>query len=174
MKNKGFTLIELMVVIAIIGVLFSVAMPEYRSYVLESQRKDTQGKLLQMLELQERFYVDNFTYTTTLDGDPAVQGDGLDYATDPVIINYGGDAAFSISAALCNNVAIYPDAPGINRCFRLIATPIDSQTQDGGMVIDNRGRKIFDFASVIPRDWNDNDLPAGACPECPAFPPAYE
>ena len=67
MRQKGFTLIELMIVIAIIGILVSVVMPGYRNYVLESQRTDTQGKLLQMIELQERFYIDNFTYTTNFD-----------------------------------------------------------------------------------------------------------
>lgn len=176
MKNKGFTLIELMIVIAIIGILATIVMPSYRGYVLESQRSDTQGKLLQMLELQERFFIDNFTYTTTLNGNPAVPGDGLDYLTDPVIISYSGAPAFSISAGNCTDAiiaALYPDAPTLNRCFRLIATPLGDQVNDGGMIIDNRGRKILDFASIQPRDWNDNDLAAAACPECTAFPAAY-
>lgn len=181
MRQKGFTLIELMIVIAIIGILVSVVMPGYRSYVLESQRTDTQGKLLQMIEMQERFYIDNFTYTTNLGGDPAVAGDGLDYPVDGagnVIISYNGTPAFSISANVCLiNALIYPDitAPAVdhlNRCFRLIATPLGDQVNDGGMIIDNRGRKILDYASIQPRDWNDNDLPAAACPECAAFPPA--
>lgn len=177
MKNKGFTLIELMIVIAIIGILVSVVMPGYRNYVLESQRTDTQGKMLQMLELQERFFIERFTYTTTLNGDFAT-GTGLGYTTDPVIISYNGTPAFSISADTCLvHPVLYPDitAPAtdhLNRCFRLIATPLGDQANDGGMVIDNRGRKILDYASIQPRDWNDNDLPAAACPECAAFPPA--
>ena len=55
MKNKGFTLIELMIVIAIVGILVAVVLPGYRNYVLEGQRTDTQGKMLQIVELQERF-----------------------------------------------------------------------------------------------------------------------
>lgn len=178
MKNKGFTLIELMIVIAIVGILVSVVMPSYRHYVLESQRSDTQSQLLQMLELQERFYLDAFTYTTNLTGDPAILNDGLDYPTDPVIISYNGTPAFSISAATCLvDAVIYPDitAPAVNhldRCFRLIATPLGDQVNDGGIIVDNRGRRIHDFASIQPRDWSDNPLPANACPECAAFPPA--
>jgi prepilin-type N-terminal cleavage/methylation domain-containing protein len=186
--NKGFTLIELMIVVAIIGILVSVVMPGYRNYVLESQRTDTQGKLLQMVELQERFFIDNFRYTTSLGGDPIVPGDGLDYAlanvNDPVIISYGGTPAFSIQVLACNLAApaglaaIYPDIPDITRCFRLIATPLGDQVNDGALILDSRGRKILDYASIAPRDWNDNDLGAtpalsqAACPECAAFPPA--
>jgi Tfp pilus assembly protein PilE len=150
--------------------LVTVVMPAYRNYVLESQRFDTQGKMLQILELQERFYIDQFTYTTALNGNlPA--GTGLGYPADPLIINYNGNPAYSIQVATCDDPVIYPDAPGLNRCFRLIATPQGDQVNDGGIVIDNRGRKIHDFASIQPRDWNGNNLNAAACPECAAFPP---
>jgi len=181
-QNKGFTLIELMIVIAIIGILVSIVLPGYRSYVLESQRTDTQGKLLQMVELQERFFIDNFRYTTSLGGDPLVAGDGLDYpldnVNDPVIISYSGTPAFSINAFTCDDNDIYPSNPPINGCFRLVAVPLGDQVNDGGLMIDSRGRKIHDFASIQPRDWNGNDLGAtdeertAACPECAAFPDA--
>lgn len=169
-QNKGFTLIELMIVVAIIGILVTVAMPMYRGHVLESQRSDTQGKLLQMIELQERFYVNNFAYTTNLTT--------LGYATDPVIIEYNEIDIYSIRAAECNIATIYPDSPDISRCVRLIATPLNDQVSDGGLILDSRGRKILDHASVTPRDWAGNDLgntdalSQAACPECAAFPDA--
>lgn len=183
MKNKGFTLIELMIVIAIIGILVAVVMPGYRNYVLESQRTDTQGKMLQMIELQERFFIDRFTYTTALDGSFAA-GTGLGYATDPVVISYNGLPAYNISLQPCLvDANLYPDisAPAtdhLNRCYRIIATPVGDQVNDGGMVVDNRGRKVLDYASIQPRDWSGNDLGttdaerAAACPECAAFPDA--
>jgi type IV pilus assembly protein PilE len=167
--SKGFTLIELMIVVAIIGILASVVMPGYRHYVLESQRNDAQGKLLQMLELQERFYINNFTYTTDLTA--------LGYTADPHILNYSGNAGFSVAIQTCpEGTALYPDITDstvdLNRCFRVIATPTGDQVNDGGLVIDNRGRKIHDFASIQPRDWTENDVPAANCPECSSFPNA--
>ena len=172
-NSRGFTLVELMIVIAIIGILVSVVMPSYRNYVLESQRSDTQGKLLQMLELQERFYLNNFTYTTSLTT--------LGYPTDPHIISYAGTPAFSVAIQTCPVgtgawSAIYPDITNsntdLNRCFRVIATPQGDQVNDGGLVIDSRGRKIHDFASIQPRDWAGNDVLAANCPECANFPDA--
>lgn len=171
MKSKGFTLMELMIVIAIVGILVAVVLPSYRSHVLEAQSKDTQGIMLQMVEQQENFYLNFRTYTLNLDGNPGVPGDGLDYATNPFIISYNGAPAFSIRIENClADAALYPDTPGINRCFRLIATPLGDQVEHGGLIVDNRGRKILDRASVQPEDWNGNILPAGACPECAAFP----
>ena len=167
LRPKGFTLIELMIVISIIGILVAVVMPSYRNYVLESQRSDTQCKLLQILELQESFYINNFTYTTDLTV--------LGFATDPLIISYSGAPAFSVAVLTCpTGSAIYPDitnsATDLNRCFRVIATPTGDQVNDGGLVIDNRGRKIHDYASSVPRDWAGNDVPLASCPECPGFP----
>lgn len=166
---RGFTLVELMIVVAIIGILVSVVMPSYRNYVLESQRSDTQGKLLQLLELQERFYLNNFTYTTSLTT--------LGYATDPWIISYSGSPAFSVALQTCpTGSALYPDitdsTTDLNRCFIVIATPQGDQVNDGGLVIDNRGRKIHDFASIQPRDWAGNDVLIANCPECANFPDA--
>jgi type IV pilus assembly protein PilE len=149
--NKGFTLIELMIVVAIIGILVAVVMPNYRNYVLESQRTDTQGKLLQMIELEERYYIDNFTYTADLKDD-------LGYSADPVIISYSGTPAFSISASACPNGVPYFDNPGLNRCFILTATALGDQVDDGNLLIDNRGRKEHELVDVFLRDWDGNDL----------------
>lgn len=183
MKNiKGFTLIELMIVIAIVGILVSVVMPGYRNYVLESQRTDTQGQMLQMLELQERFYIDNYVYTTTLNGNFAT-GTGLGYATDPVVVSYNGTPAFNIAIQTCLiDANLYADITvpltDLDRCFRIIATPVGDQVNDGALILDNRGRKVLDYASIQPRDWAGNDLGinaaqnAAACPECAAFPAA--
>jgi type IV pilus assembly protein PilE len=56
-------LIELVVVVAIIGILASIAVPSYRNYVLRSQRTDATTALLKLAAAQEKFYLQNNTYT---------------------------------------------------------------------------------------------------------------
>ena len=70
MNNKGFSLIELMIVLAIIGVLGAIAYPSYDSYMKKSRRSDGKIGLQRMADRQERFYLQNNTYTT----DPANVG----------------------------------------------------------------------------------------------------
>lgn len=61
-KNKGFTLIELMVVVAIIGILASVAIPAYGDYVTRSKISEAVAGLSDMRVRMEQFFQDNRTY----------------------------------------------------------------------------------------------------------------
>jgi type IV pilus assembly protein PilE len=61
---RGVTLVELLVVIVIIGILASIAVPSYRNYLLRAQRSDATAALLRMAAAQEKFYLQNNTYTT--------------------------------------------------------------------------------------------------------------
>ena len=62
-KNYGFTLIELMIVVAIIGVLGALAYPSYSSYMKKSARADAKVGLVKLADKQERFYLQNNKYT---------------------------------------------------------------------------------------------------------------
>ena len=62
--NAGFTLIELMIAVAIIGILAAVAIPQYRDYILRGAVADGQTGLGAMQGEMERFYQDNRTYQT--------------------------------------------------------------------------------------------------------------
>lgn len=67
MKNKGFTLIELMITVAIIGILAAIAYPSYRQYVLTNNRYEAKSSLMELSNLQENYYIENNKrYATSL------------------------------------------------------------------------------------------------------------
>lgn len=61
-QQKGFTLIELMVTVAIVGILASIAYPAYQDSVMKSRRKDIEGALLDLANVMERYFTVNNTY----------------------------------------------------------------------------------------------------------------
>jgi len=63
-RMKGVTLIELMIVIVIVAILASIAVPSYRNYVLRSHRVEAKTALLNLAAAQEKFYLQNNTYAT--------------------------------------------------------------------------------------------------------------
>lgn len=63
---RGVTLMELMIVVVILGILAAVAYPNYRQYAARAKRNEAKAALLQIATLQERFYLQNNTYTTDM------------------------------------------------------------------------------------------------------------
>jgi type IV pilus assembly protein PilA len=66
-NEKGFTLIELMIVIAIIGILAAIAIPQFAAYRKRSYNSAAQSDLRNAATAQEAYYVDEATYTSTVD-----------------------------------------------------------------------------------------------------------
>ncbi|MCF1428129.1 MAG: type IV pilin protein [Shewanella sp.] len=62
-KHSGFTLIEVMIVVVIIGILASIAYPSYTRYVAEGARAEALSELMRIANLQEQYYLDFRSYT---------------------------------------------------------------------------------------------------------------
>lgn len=69
-RQRGVTLIELMMVVIIVSILASVAIPSYRSYIIRTQRSDAKSALLQLRAAQEKYYLQNNAYTANVTGAP--------------------------------------------------------------------------------------------------------
>lgn len=66
LTRNGFTLVELMIVVAVVAILTAIAYPSYVEQVNKSRRAEGKSAILQTASLQERFYTLNNTYSTTL------------------------------------------------------------------------------------------------------------
>uniref|UniRef100_UPI0030D75138 type IV pilin protein n=1 Tax=Pseudomonas sp. RL_15y_Pfl2_60 TaxID=3088709 RepID=UPI0030D75138 len=130
-RQKGFTLMELMIVVAIIGILGAIAYPSYQNYVLRAGRSDGHAWLMRIMQAQERFYSQNQTYTANLGaGGLAMTGN----ANAAVISE---DQRYSITAAACAGATIAT-------CVMLSAAPQGAQARDnecGTLTLNSRGTK---------------------------------
>ncbi len=61
-KNRGFNLIELMIVVTIVGILAAIAFPAYTDHMIATRRSDGQSALLNMEALMEHYFTENNTY----------------------------------------------------------------------------------------------------------------
>jgi type IV pilus assembly protein PilE len=110
-RSRGFTLIELMIVVTIISILAAIAYPSYQNSVRKSRRADAKGVVLQASQWMERFYTTNNRYPT-----PAEFNANSLFTKSPL---EGGPQAYTITVV----------RPTPNT-FTLSATPIGPQTSD--------------------------------------------
>jgi type IV pilus assembly protein PilE len=116
-RVRGFTLIELMIVLAVIGIILAIAVPSYNSQIRKTRRAEATARLQQIAVLEEKFRSENPGYTNAwarLGGDPEVPADS--------------------NLAKFYNWAITLTAPaaGTPAAFTVTATAVGDQTADAG------------------------------------------
>jgi type IV pilus assembly protein PilE len=92
-KESGFTLIELMITVAIVGILAAIAYPSYTDYVIRSKRADGKAVLLQLQLAQEKWRANHTTYGSRTDLGITASPDG--YYTIP---DFEAGSTFTVKA----------------------------------------------------------------------------
>lgn len=132
-KQRGITLLELMIVVVIVGILAGIAIPTYQSQVVRSTRSDAQSALLGFAQSMERHYAQNFTYLG------AASGGGNTGAPAPTVYTSttprDGTAYYNLTIQAASASA-----------YTVRATPIAGTRQDGDgyMELNSLGRRAWD------------------------------
>jgi type IV pilus assembly protein PilE len=117
-SRKGFTLVEMVIVVLIIGVLAAIAIPSYREYVIRGHRRAAQAAMMEIATRQQQYFVANRTYATKDELGfvlPDQVGDFYDYTID----------------------LLDGPPPG----FEITFEPQGSQSSDGDLTLDSEGVK---------------------------------
>ncbi|WP_119395780.1 type IV pilin protein [Salinibius halmophilus] len=136
MKQQGFSLIELMIVVAIIGILSAIALPAYSSYIERTHRSIAGATLHELANFMERYYTANGRYV-----DSGGTAPSLPYAQSP------SDSSAVYSVALTASASTYT----------LTATPISGGRMDGdtcgALSLQANGVKSVSGSASVAECW---------------------
>lgn len=141
----GFTLMELLITVAILGILASVAIPQYQQYVMRARRAEAKSALARVQGAQERYFTVNNTYTT----DPTQLGLGA--CTAP------NTTPSADTCASSNYVITIGTITGstIATSYALSAAPVKGDAMCGTLTIDSLNTKnVSGGTGSIDTCWN--------------------
>lgn len=136
--QSGFTLVELMIAVAIVGILSSIAIPSYQDSVRKSRRADAKAALLGFSNAMERHFTETNSYCDAggADGGDSCGDGASDFGTPPTSVFKP-----NIETATYYNFTIADDVTMSS--YNLLATPIGAQASDkcGTLTLTYRGEK---------------------------------
>ena len=119
-SSRGFSLMELLIAVLIIGVLAAVAYPNYTAYVERTRIAETKGHMLDLASTLERYRAQNFSYR-----DATVQG------LMPALAN---SSFYDVSLSVSGNP---------HQSYAIQAVPRGVMTGTGALVLNSRGESCF-------------------------------
>ena len=128
-KQHGVTLVEIMIVVAIVGILAAIAIPAYQTQTERTRRSEGTSELSRIMDLQERFFANRFPPTYTADLTDLGLAAAMNVPTE--------NGHYQITATGCVD-------GGITNCVLLTATAQPSQANDGDLTLDSRGTRTRD------------------------------
>lgn len=131
MRQRGFTLVELLVALAIFAIISAIAVPMYTQYSVRTYQTEAQGDLMRCAGGMERLASANFTYQNALDTDDDGVGDtNTGDVTDNVCVPQSTRYTISVTAASADD-------------FELSAAPVAGSAVDGEptMTLDAAGNR---------------------------------
>lgn len=145
-NQKGFTLVELLIVVAIISILAAIAYPAYTNHVVKTKRSMAKSILTQIATKQEQYYLDNKSYTADLTD--------LGYPADPFFVDKNSNLLAATSANAIYQIDVAQTAVSN---YTLTATPVNAQaTQDttcANFTLTNTGTKGVSGTGSVSDCW---------------------
>ena len=143
-KKSGFTLIELMITVAIVAILAAVALPSYRNSVDKSRRAEARGQLLETAQFMQRYYSQNDRF------DKNVAGTAVTIPTDLSVVPRGvaaGAATYAISFTADPTISTFSV-----RAVPRSGGPMASDAC-GTFSLDNAGRRSVSGTKSVVECW---------------------